>query len=90
MEIRQVHTTAEIKDMALWDIGFGRRYCNKLFKYTTDKITDWNDKARQENYRQCVILFLITTYKVLIDKGLINREMLSETYIKSISIIHGP
>ncbi len=81
-KIHEIDKTADIKDMELWDIRFGRRYCNKLFKYTTDKISDWNRKAEQENYKQCVMLFLITTYHTLIDKGYISKEVLSEDNIK--------
>jgi hypothetical protein len=82
-EIHEIDRTADIQDMELWDLRFGRRYCNKLFKYTTDKIIDWNDKASKENYKQCVILFLITTYKSLIDRGYIKQEVLSEQNIRN-------
>jgi hypothetical protein len=66
--ITKMNPKANIKDMHLWNFGFGRQFCNKLFKYATDKIKDWDEKAQIENYKQCVIVFLITTYKVLIDK----------------------
>ena len=50
---------------------------------TKDKVRDWDEKASKDNYKQCVIVFLITTYKILIDKGLVNKEVLTEKYINT-------
>ena len=72
-----------IKDMEMWHVGFGRKHCHQLFKTTTDIMPKMDQKMKQENYKQCVIIFLITTYKILIDKKLINPEMLSEKYIRN-------
>ena len=82
-DIHEIDKTADIKEMDLWDIQFGRRYCSKLLKCTRDRISDWNVKSEKENYKQCLILFLITTYKILIDRKLINQALLSEAYIKN-------
>ena len=49
-KITKMNKKADIKDLALWQIGFGRKFCNTLFKYTSDKITDWDEKAQVENY----------------------------------------
>ena len=80
-EITKMKSKADIKTMDLWDIGFGRIFYNKLFKYSRDKITNWDEKASKDNYKQCVIVFLITTYHVLIDRGLVNKEVLTKENI---------
>jgi len=80
-KITKMNSKANIKSMDLWEVGFGRKFCNKLFKYTQDKIVDFDEKMAKSEYKQCVIMFLITTYHVLIDKKLINKEVLSESYI---------
>ena len=82
-KITKMNSKADIKTMDLWDIGFGRIFYNKLFKYSRDKITDWDEKASKDNYKQCVIVFLITTYHILIDKGLVNKKVLTEEYINN-------
>ena len=69
--------------MDLWDIQFGRIYCSKLLKCTRDRISDCDVKFEEENYKQCLIIFLITTYKILIGRTLISKEVLSETYIRN-------
>ena len=51
---------ANIKDMALWQVGFGREFCNKWFKYTIDKIKDWDEKAQIETYKQRVTVSVTT------------------------------
>ena len=80
-KLTKMDSTANITNMELWHIGFGKRFCTNMFKYADDKIKDWNDKAKKENYKQCVIVFLITTYHSLIDRGYISKDALSETRI---------
>jgi hypothetical protein len=80
-KIIKMKKKTNIKNMELWHIGFGKRFCNNLFKYTDDKIKNWNEQAETENYKQCVIVFLITTYHSLIDRGYISKDALSETRI---------
>ena len=82
-EITKMKSKADIKTMDLWNIGFGRIFYNKLFKYSRDKITNWGEKASKDNYKQCVIVFLITTYHVLIDRGLVNKEVLTKENINN-------
>jgi len=82
-KIHEIDDTADIREMNLWDIQFGRRYCSKVFKCTRDRISDCDVNFEEENYKQCLIIFLITTYKILIDKKYINQEVLSEAYIKN-------
>ena len=82
-KITKMNSKANIKTMDLWYIGFGRIFYNKLFKYSRDKITNWDEKASKDNYKQCVIVFLITTYHILIEKGLVNKKVLTEEYINN-------
>lgn len=42
-KIHEIDKTADIREMSLWDIRFGRRYCNKAFEYTRDRTSDWNE-----------------------------------------------
>jgi hypothetical protein len=67
-KLTKMNSEATIKSMDLWEIGFGRKFCNKLFKYTPDKIVDFDESMARTEYKQCVIMFLITTYHVLVDK----------------------
>ena len=46
-KIHEIDRTADIKEMDLWDIRSGRRYCSKLLKCTRDGISDWNKKRRR-------------------------------------------
>ena len=81
-KITYINSKANIKDMALWAFGFNnRRYFNKFFNYTKDLIINWNDYAELENFKKCVIVFLITTYSILVDRRLIKDYILSEKYI---------
>ncbi len=82
-KLTKMDKETDIKNMEMWHVGFGRQHCHQLFKTTTDIMPKMDQKMKQENYKQCVIIFLITTYKILIDKKLINPEMLSEKYIRN-------
>ena len=44
-KVTKMKPNTNIKYMDLWQIGFDRKLCNQLFKYTTDKINDWDEKA---------------------------------------------
>jgi len=81
-KITQLNSNAKIMDMELWAFGFNnRQYSNRFFNYTKDLIINWNDNAELENFKKCVIVFLITTYSILVDKKLIKDYILSEQYI---------
>ena len=81
-KITHIDSKANIKDMALWAMGFNnRQYCNQFFNYTKDLIINWNDFAELECFKKCVIVFLISTYSILIEKKLIKNYILSEEYI---------
>ena len=81
-KITHIDSKANIMDMALWAFAFNnRQYCNKFFNYTKDLVINWNDHAELENFKKCVIVFLIITYSILVDRKLIKDYVLSEKYI---------
>ena len=80
VSIQLLDDTLDIKEMKLWDM-FGRKFCNKLFKYSVDRIDEFDEQARIQNYKQCVVMFLITNYIKLVERKLINKRMLSEVCI---------